>query len=107
MLRRTSLVEQLAGRINTQAAEQLHRDKARDIYWLTEMGPANHVFAFRLVAHLKNMEINRATVRSHVKKLPTAITIDSLGQLFRERAPDAFLATTGPLCLNLLALLAL
>ncbi len=96
VLRRTSLVEQLAGRINTQAAEQLHRDKARDIYWLNEMGPTNHVFAFRLVAHLRNMEINRATVRSHVQKLPTGIKLDSLGQLSHERALDALFGDHGP-----------
>ena len=37
----------LAGRTNTQAAKQLHSDKAKDIYWLNQMSPSNHVFAFR------------------------------------------------------------
>ncbi len=38
-LRRASLVKQLAGRTNTQAAEQLHSEKAKDTYWLNMMSP--------------------------------------------------------------------
>ncbi len=60
------------------------------------MKPTTHMFAFRLVVHLKNMEINHATVRSHVKKLLTAIKLDSLGQLSHERASDAFFGDHGP-----------
>lgn len=44
VLRRASLVRQLAGTTNTQAAEQFNRNKERDIYWLNEMNPTNHLF---------------------------------------------------------------
>ncbi len=81
-LRRASSVKQLAGRTNTQAAEQLHSDKAKDIYWLNEMSPSNHVFAFRLVTHLKNKRINDIAYKRQKSKLSN-LTLNHLGQLRR------------------------
>ena len=75
-LRRTSLVKQRAGRTNTQAAEQLHSEKAKDTYWLNMMPPSNHVFAFRLVTHFKNKRINEKSLKKHQTKL-SEITLNN------------------------------
>jgi len=82
LLRRSSLVSELAGVVNTQAAEQLHRDKARDLYWLNEMKPTNHIFGFRLVTHLKNMRTNQCTLDRQSKTIPE-FTLNLLGQLVK------------------------
>ena len=87
MLRRASLVKELAGYLNTQAAEQLHRDKSRDLYWLNELGPVNHMFAFRLVTHLKNEMINREACEWQ-SRLGRELKINSIGQFIRADLPE-------------------
>jgi hypothetical protein len=68
-LRRSSFVKEIAGLVNTQAAEQLHRDRKKDIYWLSSMTPSNHIFLFKLICHLQNMYTNKAEIARQQKKM--------------------------------------
>lgn len=84
LLRRASLVREIASYINTQAAEQLHREKSRDIYWMNQLTPANHIFCFRLICTLKNDQINRAEINRHRHLLNNFTpSFNDLGQLIR------------------------
>ena len=58
ILRRTKFVPQLAGYINTQTEEQLHRAFGRDNYFLDCMKSSNHIFLLRSNINLHNMKTN-------------------------------------------------
>ena len=67
-LRKASYVKEIGGIINTQAAEQLHCDRKKDVYWLSSMTPSNHIFLFKLVCHLANTYLNAAEMKRQQKK---------------------------------------
>ena len=58
-LRDCALVPELAGLVNTETAEQLFSDLNKNMYFLNSMSPVNHIFALRLIIHLRNEKINR------------------------------------------------
>ena len=83
-LRRSTLVEEINRDINTSAAEQLNRDKARDAYYFNQMKPTNHVFTFRLLTHLKNQITNLNFKRDIERHHHVKLTLNHLGQLVKE-----------------------
>ncbi|XP_076037419.1 uncharacterized protein LOC143022898 isoform X2 [Oratosquilla oratoria] len=87
-LRRSSLVKELRGLVNTQTAEQLHRDKAKDVYFQNRMSPSNHIFTFRLLMHLKNEMMNKAVEKRALRHIPN-LTTNPMGQLISADAMEA------------------
>ncbi|XP_076049595.1 uncharacterized protein LOC143030327 [Oratosquilla oratoria] len=87
-LRRSSLVKELKGLVNTQAAEQFHRDKAKDVYFQNRMSPSNHIFTFRLITHLKNGMMNNAVEKRTLHHIPD-LTTNPLGQLISADGVEA------------------
>ena len=79
-LRRASAVKELRGIVNTQAAEQLHRDKSRDVYFFNQMKPFNHVFTFKLITHLKNQLRNKKILEG-MRKHVSEVGLNQLGQI--------------------------
>jgi len=74
-------VPQLAGFLNTQVEEQLHRAITRDIYFLDNMSPSNHIFLMRLILHVRNERINSHAMRDITKKTRMTVSIGELGRL--------------------------
>lgn len=58
ILRKSSLLAEIAGLVDTQAVEQLFSSSKRDLYFLNNMSPTNHLFVFRLICHLRNQRKN-------------------------------------------------
>ncbi|XP_062600986.1 uncharacterized protein LOC134262628 [Saccostrea cucullata] len=58
VLRKSSLVSEIAGLIDTQAVEQLFSSCKKDIYFMNNLSPTNHLFVFRLICHLRNQKKN-------------------------------------------------
>ena len=81
VLRRTQFVPQLAGFLNTQVEEQLHREVTRDLYFLDNMSPSNHIFLMRLILHVRNERINSHAVEEISKRTRMVVSIGELGRL--------------------------
>ncbi|XP_074660589.1 uncharacterized protein LOC141913049 [Tubulanus polymorphus] len=58
ILRRISLVDNIAGFIDSERDEQEFSQRKKDIYFLNKMKPGTHMFVFRLITHLRNESIN-------------------------------------------------
>lgn len=58
MLRKSSLVSEISGLVDTQAVEQLFSSCKKDLYFINNLSPTNHVFVFRLICHLRNKKKN-------------------------------------------------
>ena len=67
VLRRSSLLREISGMIDTQAVEQLFSSSKKDIYFLNNMLPTNHLFLFRLIYHLRNEKKNSQFYSKHLK----------------------------------------
>lgn len=85
ILRRVGLVPQLAGLINTQTAEQLHRSIGRDHHFLDLMSPSNHCFMLRLLLDNRNESKNKKVLLSTSQNLGK---VPVLGQDGRVRATN-------------------
>lgn len=84
LLRRSSIVRELAGYVNTQSAEQTFTRVGKDIYWLNMLKPINHMFCFRLVCQFTNDDINEKQTEIHTKSLKDfKPALNKLGQLVR------------------------
>jgi hypothetical protein len=84
LLRRSSIVTELAGYINTQSAEQTFTRVGKDIYWLNMLKPINHMFCFRLMCQFTNDDINDKHKELHMKSLKDfKPAFNNLGQLVR------------------------
>ena len=87
VLRRTQFVPQLSGLVNTQAEEQIHRAITRDLYYLDNMAPSNHVFLLRLLLHIRNERINCKAMTEVRKRtgMKVFVSKDELGRLVAQR----------------------
>ena len=72
---------QLAGFLNTQAEEQLHRAVKRDIYYLDNMSPSNHIFLMRLMLQIRNERSNSHAIKETTKRTRMKVSIGELGRL--------------------------
>lgn len=80
-LRKSSLVKQISGLVDTQAVEQLFNSSKRDIYFLNNMLPLHHLFVFRLLYHLRNIKLN-SKLESRMKiEFPKGLDFNRYGQL--------------------------
>lgn len=68
-LRRISCVRQLAGRTNSETAEQLNNRRNRDNYFTTSLTAHNSVFLERLTAHYSNEKTNKRIIESHRRQV--------------------------------------
>lgn len=82
-LRKIGLVPELAGRVNTQAAEQLFSGMRKNNYFFNVMSPTVHVFLVRNMLHILNEEKNNAMQGKIHKALGRSvkITSDCIGRL--------------------------
>ncbi|XP_073676614.1 uncharacterized protein [Garra rufa] len=93
-LRKIQIVPELAGRVNTQAAEQLFAGMRKNNYFLNMMSPTTHMFLVRNILHLQNKEKNGSMLSKIQKNLghpKTTINLqtDLFGRLVVEnRAPE-------------------
>jgi len=62
-LRKIGLVPELAGKINSQRAEQLFSDMKKKNYFLNMMKPSSHIFLARNILHHKNVARNNTVVK--------------------------------------------
>ena len=62
-LRDTSLVQQLAGKLNTQVCEQLFSFIKTNLYFLNAMSPQRYLLVLRLILHLRNKGITDGQMR--------------------------------------------
>lgn len=83
-LRKIGLVPELAGKINSQTAEQLISDmKKNNYYFLNMMKPAPHIFLARNILHHKNVARNNKVVKQ-LRKLTdknTQLQFDCNGKI--------------------------
>ena len=82
-LRRTGIVKELAGLLNTQGPEQINRKFGRDNYFLNMMSPANQFFILRLIMDLHNCRIYEGIRKNLQKRLGTQLAMDENGRLVR------------------------
>ena len=68
-LRRMSCVNQLAGKTNSETAEQFNNRRNRDNYFTTSLTAHNSVFVERLATHFNNEKINRRVMISHSRQV--------------------------------------
>ena len=68
-LRRMSCVNQLAGKTNSETAEQFNNRRNRDNYFTTSLTAHNSVFVERLATHFNNQKINRRVMISHSRQV--------------------------------------
>ncbi len=80
-LRKISLLSGLAGIIDTQVVEQLFSSFGRDLYFLNRMSPHVHLFVFRLLCQLRNVERNKKLVKVQEQLLGKDVGFNQLGQL--------------------------
>ncbi|XDV11852.1 hypothetical protein PO909_000657 [Leuciscus waleckii] len=70
ILRRIKMVPELAGRINSQVAEQLFSTMKKNNYYMNMLSPSAHVFMMRNVIHNYNQRKNKK-IKEELKKLVT------------------------------------
>ncbi|XP_056091692.1 uncharacterized protein LOC130071101 [Rhinichthys klamathensis goyatoka] len=70
ILRRIKTVPELAGRINSQVAEQLFSTMKKNNYYMNMLSPSTHVFMMRNVLHNYNQRKNKK-IKEELKKLVT------------------------------------
>uniref|UniRef100_A0A8D0DEX6 HMG domain-containing protein n=1 Tax=Sander lucioperca TaxID=283035 RepID=A0A8D0DEX6_SANLU len=70
ILRRIKMVPELAGRINSQVAEQLFSTMKKNNYYMNMLSPSAHVFLMRNVIHNYNQRKNKK-IKEELKKLLT------------------------------------
>lgn len=68
-LRKIQIVPELAGRVNTQAAEQLFAGMRKNNYFLNMMSPTTHMFLVRNILHMQNKEKNGSMLSKIQKDL--------------------------------------
>ena len=81
-LRKSSLVKETAGRVDTQALEQLFSSTKRDLYFLNNMSPANHVFMTRLLFDLRIKKANKDVYLKQQIAFDHHICLNQFGRVF-------------------------
>lgn len=80
-LRKIQLVPELAGRVNSQCAEQLFSQMRKNNYFLNVMKPTNHLFLMRNLLHHYNVAINTRFTEQLTKAVGcTQVVLDEHGQ---------------------------
>lgn len=81
-LRRTALVPELAGKVNTQVVEQCFAQMEKNNYFLSMMSPSSQIFLIRNIVHHHNTLLNRSRLEKIQKSMGTGQTsINKNGQL--------------------------
>lgn len=84
ILRNSSLVQGLAGIIDTQAAEQFFNSLKRDLYFLNQMSAAFHVFSFRLLLQFHNEDVNKELYMQQQRATSLNLSFNELGQIYHD-----------------------
>ncbi|XP_073671201.1 uncharacterized protein [Paramisgurnus dabryanus] len=81
-LRRTALVPELAGKVNTQVVEQFFSQMEKNNYFLNMMAPSSQIFLIRNIVHHHNTQLNTSRVEKIEKLMGTRQTfMNKNGQL--------------------------
>jgi len=81
-LRRTALVPELAGKVNTQVVEQFFAQMEKNNYFLNMMAPSSQIFLIRNIVHHHNTQLNRSRLEKIQKLMGTRQTfMNKNGQL--------------------------
>ncbi|XP_052407904.1 uncharacterized protein LOC127953050 [Carassius gibelio] len=68
-LRRTALVPELAGKVNTQVAEQFFAQMEKNNYFLNMMSPSSQIFLIRNIVHHHNILLNQSRLEKIQKSM--------------------------------------
>lgn len=81
-LRRTALVPELAGKVNTQVVEQFFAQMEKNNYFLNMMSPSSQIFLIRNIVHHHNTLLNQSRLEK-IQKLMGArqFSMNKNGQL--------------------------
>ena len=85
VLRRVELVPEMAGRINSQCAEQLFSGMKKNNYFLNVTTPSTHIFLQRNILHHYNVARNNSLTRLNRKIVPADVLLelDGFGRIVR------------------------
>ena len=92
-LRKCSLVPEIAGIINTQVVEQVFSEYKKDLYFMNNYSPANHMFLFRLLCHLRNEKKNAIQVKKQSTCFDGNICLNQYGQICQQFMTDGGVQT--------------
>ena len=79
-LRRIGCVKELRGKINSQVVEQSHGSYNKNMHFMNQMSPLNHIFLFRSIIDLQNESRNKAFIRDKETQPLLNISFDVLGR---------------------------
>lgn len=89
-LRRTALVPELAGKVNTQVVEQFFAQMEKSNYFLNTMSPSSQIFLIRNIIHHHNTLLNRSRLEKIQKSMGTEQTsMNKNGQLVIGHSQDS------------------
>ena len=80
ILRRSSLLKEITGIVDTQAVEQTFSSCKKDIYFLNNLTPTNHMFVVRLIFHLRNKQKNNDKFKQQ-SSIFKSLSTNDLGQI--------------------------
>ncbi|XP_067303567.1 uncharacterized protein [Pseudorasbora parva] len=80
LLRKISLVPQLAGKVNSQVAEQFFAKLKKNNYFLNMSQPSTHVFLMRNIVHHMNTQKNNARLERIQKTFGVEVSMNIHGQ---------------------------
>lgn len=79
-LRKLRLVPQLAGKVNSQVAEQLFAKMKKNNYFLNMALPSTHLFLMRNIIHHYNVHKNKQRLDQITKVFGNGVAMNSYGQ---------------------------
>ena len=80
VLRKLGLVPQLAGKVNSQVAEQLFAKMKKNNYFLNMALPSTHLFLMRNIIHHYNVQKNKQRLDQITKVFGNGVAMNSYGQ---------------------------
>ncbi|XP_077096666.1 uncharacterized protein LOC143748537 [Siphateles boraxobius] len=90
VLRTIGLVPELAGKINSQCAEQLFSEVKRNNYFMNMIRPSAHIFLARNILHHRNLTWNRKKLEQFKKLFSGSpnLQLDSNGKVILGAEPE-------------------
>nr|XP_055064926.1 uncharacterized protein LOC129447284 [Misgurnus anguillicaudatus] len=80
ILRKVSLVPELAGKINSQVVEQFFSQMRENDYFLNNAAPATNIFLLRSIVHHRNQRTNNEFIKRARKTFVTDTEFNDYGQ---------------------------
>eukprot|EP00795_Rhopilema_esculentum_P004137 gene4136-20321_t len=79
-LRRITCVAELAGQINSEVVEQIHGSFGKNIHFMNQLSPTNHIFLFRSIIDLRNEARNAEFLKKIEEKTKMVVNFDKYGR---------------------------